>query len=76
QLDDESRQSIAGQQIKLAGLELPAGLDDRTRGSVENARSLAFVSGFRIVTVICGALALISGLTAWVMIGNAPRAET
>ena len=74
QLSEEARRSIVSQRIKLAGLEAPADLDNQTVASVEKARSLAFISGFRLVTTAGAVLALLAGLTAWLMIGDAPHA--
>jgi MFS family permease len=55
-------------EIKLAGLDLPAGLG---RGPEELIRSLvskAFVVGFRVVMVICAGLSVASAVVARVMI--------
>jgi len=49
--------SIQAERIKLAGLEVPASLDANTRTVVLEAVRDAFVSGFRIVILICAALA-------------------
>ena len=49
--------SIQAERIKLAGLEVPASLDANTRAVVLEAVRNAFVSGFRLVILICAALA-------------------
>jgi EmrB/QacA subfamily drug resistance transporter len=70
ELAESARKSIAGQRIKLAGLEPPAELDGRTRTEVDEAKSAAFVSGFRVVTTIGAALAFLAGLTGWIVVGE------
>jgi EmrB/QacA subfamily drug resistance transporter len=49
--------SMQAEKIKLAGLEVPATLDANTRAAVLQAVHSAFVSGFRLVMLICAALA-------------------
>jgi hypothetical protein len=59
---------LRANEIKLAGLDLPAGLG---RGPEERIRSLvseAFVVGFRVVMVICAGLSVASAVVARVMI--------
>jgi uncharacterized circularly permuted ATP-grasp superfamily protein len=50
--------SMQAEKIKLAGLEVPATLDPNTRAAVLEAVHNAFVSGFRLVMLICAALAI------------------
>jgi EmrB/QacA subfamily drug resistance transporter len=64
--------SIKANQTKLAGLEVPAGLDPHTSASVRTAIRQAFVFSFRLVVLICAALAAISALIAWRMIPAPP----
>ncbi len=59
---------LRANEIKLAGLDVPAGLG---RGPEERIRSLvseAFVVGFRVVMVICAGLSVASAVVARVMI--------
>jgi EmrB/QacA subfamily drug resistance transporter len=61
-------QTIEAEKIKLAGMSLPADIDPRTRASVMEAIGTAFVFGFRIIMLICAALAAVSVVVAWMMI--------
>jgi predicted MFS family arabinose efflux permease len=54
--------SIQSNSIKLAGIEVPATLDPKTAASVRSAIVQSFISGFRIIMVICALLAIASGL--------------
>jgi predicted MFS family arabinose efflux permease len=61
--------------IKLAGLDLPRGLDANTAAVIRAAISQAFIFGFRLVMLICGGLALASSTVAWLMIPEDLRKE-
>ena len=56
--------------IKLAGLQVPAGLDPNTRAAVQQSIGEAFVYGFRIVVLTCAGFSLASAAVAWFMIPN------
>jgi EmrB/QacA subfamily drug resistance transporter len=57
-------QQIQADATKLAGLQVPAGLDSSTRSAIEDFIKRAFVSGFRIVMLICVALSVASAAIA------------
>jgi EmrB/QacA subfamily drug resistance transporter len=61
-------QELQGDEIKLAGLQVPAGLDPSTKTAIKESIGEAFVFGFRIVMVICAGLSLASAAVAWLMI--------
>jgi EmrB/QacA subfamily drug resistance transporter len=61
-------QEIQANAIKLAGLQVPAGLNPSTKSAVEESVQQAFVFGFRTVMLICACLALISAAVAWLII--------
>jgi len=61
-------QYVQSNAIKLAGLELPSGLDSATAAAVRSAISQAFVFGFRTLMVGCAVLSLASAGIAWLMI--------
>jgi MFS family permease len=61
-------QQIRADGIKLAGLQAPAGLDSSTQSAIEELVKRAFVSGFRIVMLICVSLSLASSAVAGLMI--------
>jgi MFS family permease len=65
-------QQVKADEIKLAGLQVPADLSPETRSAISESIGAAFVFGFRIVMVICAALALASAATSWHMI---PRSK-
>jgi hypothetical protein len=59
---------IQSNAIKLAGLDLPAGLAADTITAIHAAISHAFVFAFRIEMFICAGLSLASGAVAWLMV--------
>ncbi len=59
---------IESNEIKLAGLDLPAELEPDTATAIRALISSAFVVAFRIVMFICAGLSLASALVAWMMI--------
>lgn len=64
----EVRQTLDQQRVKLAGADLPADLDPSTSAKLEQAIDEAFVSGFRRVMLGSAFLALLSALSAWLLI--------
>jgi hypothetical protein len=62
------RQQVQLNEIKLAGLPLPAGLDPIANAAIKESVREAFVYGFRIVLSICAGLSLASAAVAWLMI--------
>jgi hypothetical protein len=61
-------QGLQTDEIRLAGLQVPAGLDPGTEAAVKESIERAFVFGFRIVMLICAGLAVASAVVAWLMI--------
>ncbi|HEY1483807.1 MAG TPA: MFS transporter [Candidatus Acidoferrum sp.] len=61
-------QELRGSETKLAGLPVPAGVDDAARVAIRESVSDAFVFGFRMVIGICAGLAVASAGVAAVMI--------
>ena len=60
--------ALQADEIKLAGLEVPAGLNPSTKAAIKESIGEAFVFGFRIVMLICAGLSLASAAVAWLMI--------
>lgn len=60
--------SADAQRHELAGIELPAGIDEATSSALRQAVGLSFVSGFRWVVLLCSALALLSASSAWLLV--------
>jgi hypothetical protein len=61
-------QYVRSNEIKLAGLDLPSGLDADTAALIRMSISHAFVFGFRTVMLICGGLSVASAAVASVMV--------
>jgi EmrB/QacA subfamily drug resistance transporter len=64
---------FAGQSDKLAGAPIPANVGGADAGALRRVVSEAFVAGFRMVMWLSCALALLSALTAWLLIDGKPR---
>lgn len=67
-LSDGARAELASQESRLAAVRPPEELDDEAKLAVVRAVDDSFVAGFRVVIVICAALALASALCAWLLI--------
>jgi MFS family permease len=65
-------QQVQADVIKLAGLPVPTGLDPGTTAAVRQLIAQAFVSGFRIVMLICAGLSVASAVVAGLMIPKRP----
>jgi EmrB/QacA subfamily drug resistance transporter len=61
-------QQLHADEIKLAGLQAPAGLAPATKAAINESVGQAFVFGFRIVLVICAGLSVASAAIAWLVI--------
>ena len=59
---------VRSNEIKLAGLDLPSGLDADTTALIRLSISRAFLFGFRTVMLICAGLSLASAAVASLMI--------
>jgi EmrB/QacA subfamily drug resistance transporter len=62
------QQQVRANEVKLAGLQLPPGLDPTANGAFKESVRGAFVYGFRIIMSICAGLSLTSAAVAWLMI--------
>jgi EmrB/QacA subfamily drug resistance transporter len=67
-LTPEARQTLDNQRTRLAGADFEGDLAPATRAGLRRAISESFVSGFRLVMVIAALLALLSALSAWLLI--------
>lgn len=67
-LPAETRAGLEAQTSRLATISNPEQLNDETKRALERAVEESFVSGFRVVILIASALALASGLFAWLLI--------
>ena len=60
--------SMQSEEIKLAGLQIPQGLDPGTGAAIKRSTDDAFVFGFRVVMLISAGLAGVSSAVAWLLI--------
>ena len=64
---------LQANEIKLAGLGVPAGIDSAMAAAIRVAIERAFVFGFRIIMLICAGLSVTSAAFAWRMIASPNR---
>jgi EmrB/QacA subfamily drug resistance transporter len=69
------QRGIEEQRPRLAAMTVPSGVNDATASAVQRAVGESFVAGFRRVMLACAALALLSALSTWVLIGGEPRRD-
>src|SRR2546428_4582380 len=67
-ISPQLRQLIDVQHVKLAGIQIPAHASPQVQAALKSAIDESFVSGFRLVSLICAGLALASALSAWLLI--------
>lgn len=66
-------QEIHADEIKLAGMQLPAGLSASTGAAVRESVREAFVFAFRLIMMICAGLSVASAAAAWLLIPDNRR---
>ena len=71
----EAVSTIVAQRQKLAGASVPDGLPEAARVELKRAIGHSFVFGFRWVMLLSAALALLSALSAWLLIAGKPQAK-
>jgi hypothetical protein len=64
---------LQADKTKLAGLQMPDGIDLSTKAIIKQSVGEAFVFGYRVVMLICSGLALASAAVAWFMIPSGNR---
>ena len=69
-LPAEVKQSLDEQRTKLAAIEVPSSIDEKLKQDLDRAIDESFVAGFRRVSIVSAALALLSSFSAWLMIGG------
>ena len=60
--------AIQSDEVKLAGMQVPAGLNAATASEIRVLVSRAFVFSFKFVMLVCAGVAMTSGAFAWLMI--------
>src|SRR5579884_1845810 len=69
------QQQIEIQRVKLAGITIPTNVSSETHAAIKQAIDESFVSSFHQVALICAALALISALSAWLLVEGKKPAQ-
>jgi hypothetical protein len=59
---------VRADEVKLAGLTTPAGVDPEVRDAIRESVGEAFVFGFRVIMAICATLAVASSAVSWRMV--------
>lgn len=75
-VNEQVRNSIYEQRVKLAGVEVPEALDTQHREQIKEAIAGSYVFGFRLIMILSAALSLASALCAWGWIGKSRPAKS
>jgi nitrate/nitrite transporter NarK len=70
------RHIVDAQHAKLAGIQLPAGINSQVHAALKLAIDESYVSGFRLAALVCAGLALAGALCGWLMIEDMPSKRT
>ncbi|MDT4811288.1 hypothetical protein FQZ97_442220 [compost metagenome] len=68
----EVRSFLAAERDRLAAAGAPPGADAATAAAVKRAVAESFVAGFRWVMLLSAGLAVLSAVSAWLMIRRTP----
>ncbi len=72
-----TRAALVAQQSKLVGIDIPGGLSSTAHAAVQQAINISFVTSFRVIMLIAAAMAVISALSALLLIeGKQPASDT
>jgi MFS family permease len=69
-LDEQLKQAVYAERVKLAGVQVPDGADAATREQIKRTVAESFVFGFRLVMLTSAALAVASAFASWLLIGR------
>jgi len=72
-MPSDVRTDLQSNEIKLAALRPPEGVEPRTGAAISSAIVASFVFSFRLMMWICAAFALASAAVAWLMIPGGVR---
>jgi EmrB/QacA subfamily drug resistance transporter len=61
---------LQSNEIRLAAIAIPAGIDSSTAASIRMSVESSFVFGFRLIMLICSGLSISSAIFAWRMIAK------
>ena len=62
--------AVQSNEIKLAAITIPAGLDSTVAAKARSSINAAFVFGFRLIMLVCAGLCVVSSFFAWRLIGS------
>jgi EmrB/QacA subfamily drug resistance transporter len=71
--DEQVKNSILEQSMKLAALEAPSGSDASFQAMIKQTVAWSFTFGFRLIMSLSAVLALASTLSAWLLVGRLRR---
>ena len=74
-MPDEARSELRSNEIKLAALKPPGGVNPAISSTIESSIAAAFIFSFRLMMGICAALAVASAAAAWRMIPGGVKAN-
>jgi MFS family permease len=75
-VSNAARQEIQKDELKLAALPLPPEIGSVEKAKVKDAINYSFIFGFRLVLVLCSAMAAVCAIFAWLLIETNPRENT
>jgi EmrB/QacA subfamily drug resistance transporter len=67
-LPDSAQQELRANAARLAGIQIPAGLEPSVKTTIQKSIGAAFTFGFRILMLFCAALSLVSSGIVWLML--------
>ena len=73
EIDYEARSTLDDQRVKLAAIEIPKKLPDKSRAEIREAVNRSFVSGFRLVMFLAAALAVASAVSSYFYVSARER---
>jgi EmrB/QacA subfamily drug resistance transporter len=71
-LSPVARHIVDAQRVKLADIQLPAGINSQLHAALKRAVGESYVSGFRVAALICAGLAVAGAFCGWVMLEEKP----
>jgi MFS family permease len=69
-LPTDLARAVRSNELRLAALSVPGGLDATTAAKLRSSIDQAFIFGFRLIMLICAGLSVVSSMFAWCMIGT------
>jgi EmrB/QacA subfamily drug resistance transporter len=72
----EAIHTVQSNEIRLAALTVPRGIDSNAASALRTLIDRAFVFGFRLIMLICAGLSVASSGFAWRMIGGGGKSQS